>query len=408
MNTEFDVIVVGGGPAGLMSAGRSAQLGKRVLILEKNEILGKKLLITGGGRCNVTNTNSNLEQIYKIAGKYLKTTFSQFNVENTLEFFHSNGMDTKIENAGRIFPKSNRSQSVLDVLLKYINQGSVTVELNANVLSIEKIDEVFQIEISSGIKYLAKSVIISTGGVSHPETGSTGDGFKWLSKLGHNIIKNDFALVPLALTDEWAKKLSGATLDDVKLSVFCDNVKKFQNKGRILFTHFGLSGPLVLNMSKKIGELLAEGEVTIQIDLFPTVDIGTLRTKLNEILKENSNKVLRNSLSQLFPKSLVPAVLEISNVDGYLFNHSIQREFRHKIVDTIKGIPIHVTSLMGADKAIVSSGGVDINEIDFKTMESKKIPRLYLVGDVIDIDRPSGGYSLQLCWTTGYVAGTHA
>lgn len=392
----------------MIAAGRAASLGKKVIVLEKNSIVGKKLLITGGGRCNVTNTNTNLEEIFKKGGKYLHTTFSQFNTENTLEFFHSRGMETKVENNGRIFPRSNKSQSVLDVLVNYMKEGKVEVKTDSKVEKIEKSEDIFSVYLSSGEVIQSTSCIVSTGGKSHPETGSTGEGFKWLNNLGHKIIENDFALVPIALSDQWPKKLMGNTLDDIKISVYCDGVKKFQNKGRILFTHFGISGPMILNMSKKIGELISEGEVTMQIDLFPTTDIGTLRTKLNNSMMELNNMMLRNALRKLVPSFLIPAILEIGNIDGDQVNHSTRREIRHKIVDIIKGIPLNVHSLMGADKAIISSGGVDINEVDFKKMESKKIPNLFVIGDVLDIDRPSGGYSLQLCWTTGYVAGSHA
>ncbi len=408
MTSILDLIVIGGGPAGMIAAGKAGSLGKKVLLLEKNPDVGKKLLITGGGRCNVTNTNTDLEGIYKKGGKYLHSAFSQFSIEQTLEFFHLRGMNTKVENNGRIFPTSNRSQSVLDVLLKYLEEGNVEIRCNSAVTSISKNDEVFSITLSDGTIFQSKSCLVATGGISHPETGSTGEGFKWLKSLGHNIIENDFALVPVALSDEWVKEISGATLDDIKVTVYCDSVKQFQNKGRVLFTHFGISGPMILNMSKRIGSLINEGMVELRIDLFPSTDIGTLRTKLNDILREESNKSIKNVLGSLIPKSLVPAILKISEVNGDTPNNNLNRESRHKIIDTVKNIPLHVTSLMGADMAIVSSGGVDINEVDFRTMESKIVKGLFLVGDVLDIDRPSGGYSLQLCWTTGYVAGSNA
>jgi predicted Rossmann fold flavoprotein len=408
MTSILDLIVIGGGPAGMITAGRAGSLGKKVLLLEKNPNVGKKLLITGGGRCNVTNTNTDLEGIYKKGGKYLHSTFSQFSIDQTLEFFHTRGMSTKVENNGRIFPTSNKSESVLNVLLTYLKESNVEIRCNSSVAEIRKENDVFQITLSNGEILQSKSCIVATGGLSHPETGSTGEGFRWLKGLGHKIIENDFALVPLSLSDQWAKDISGTTLDDVKVSVYCDDVKKFQNKGRILFTHFGISGPMILNLSKRIGSLINEGMVELRLDLFPTTDIGTLRTKLNDILKEESNKMIKNVLSYLIPQSLVPGVLEISNVNGDTHNHSLNRESRHRIIDTIKSIPLHVTSLMGADMAIISSGGVDINEVDFKTMESKVVKGLFLVGDVLDIDRPSGGYSLQLCWTTGYVAGSNA
>lgn len=405
MENIFDVIIIGAGPAGMIAAGKAGSLGKKVLLLEKNPNIGKKLLITGGGRCNVTNTSTDLVKIYKESGRLLQSTFNIFGVQDTLELFQKYGLETKEEEHGRIFPKTNKSQSVLDVLIKYMKDGNVEIRCNSTVLSIQKIDEIFNIELSNGELLKSKSCIISTGGISHPETGSTGDGFKWLESLGHKIIQNDFALVPLSLSDDWAKKISGTAFDDIKITVLCDKERVFSSKGRILFTHFGISGPTILNMSKKIGELLHTGEVTLSLDFYPTTDIGSLRNKLNEILNKESNKMLRTSLSAIIPKSLIPAVLSIGNINPNLFNHSVTREIRYKIIDLIKNLPLHVISLMGADKAIVSSGGVDINEVDFTKMESKTVKNLFLVGDVLNIDRPSGGYSLQLCWTTGYVAG---
>lgn len=407
MNNIYDVIVIGGGPSGMISAGRAGNLGKKVILLEKNLSLGKKLLITGGGRCNLTNTNTDLRKAYKESSKYLNTTFSQFNVEKTIKFFNEKGMKTKVEDLGRVFPVSNKSQSVLDVLVKYMEEGNVEVRHNSTVSKIYIEDNLFNIQLPNDNTILSKSCIIATGGMSYPQTGSTGDGFKWLKELGHNIIKNDFALVPISLKDNRHKKLSGLTLQDIKMSVYCDKKKEFSQKGTLLFTHFGISGPTVLNISKKVGDLLQKGTVTIMLDLFPSIDNESLRIKLNDILKKENNKMLKNTLGHLIPSSLVYTLLEIGGIDGNKFNNNVRREERIKIVDLMKGIPLNVDSLLGADKAIVSSGGVDINEVNWNTMESKKIKSLYLIGDILNIDRQSGGFSLQLCWTTGYVSGSN-
>jgi len=402
----YDVVVIGGGPAGMISAGKASSLNKNVILLEKNPSLGNKLLITGGGRCNVTNINSDLKKIYKKAGKYLYSTYSQFNIEDTLDFFHNMGMDTKIEEYGRVFPISNRSQTVLGLLTDYMKKNNVKIECNTKVLKIEKENEIFNVYTDKGIIY-AKSCIVSTGGLSHPETGSTGDGFNWLRDLGHNIIKPNMALVPIALKEKYAKYMPGLALDDVKVTIYVDNIKEFAKRGRILFTHVGLSGPMILNMSKRIGELLNQGIVTISLDIYPSYDIGTLRKKLNDILMENNNKTIGNTLHKFIPKSLVNTILEVADIDSNIYCHSLKKESRYMIVDSIKNLRLTVNNLLGKDKAIVSSGGVDIDEINFNTMESKKIKGLYVVGDMLDIDRPSGGYSLQLCWSTGYVAGIH-
>ncbi len=407
----IDVLVIGGGPAGMMAAGRAAERGKKALLLEKNPGLGKKLLITGGGRCNVTNNKTNNRTMlskYKGNDQFLFSAFSQFNVENTLQFFHSRGMETKEENEGRIFPVSNSAQSVWDVLVEYIKEGKVEVQTNADVTSITVTEEKnFLVILKDKQEILAHSVVVATGGLSHPETGSTGDGFKWLQKLGHTIIQNDFALVPLTLKDAWSKKLGGVTLKDIKLTVYQNEQKQSVHKGKLLFTHLGISGPTVLNMSRDIGELLKYGEVTILIDLLPQLDHASLKAELQKYLIGESNKLIKNTLPKIISSSLVLPLLEIAQIKGDTPNHSVSTEQRKQLVQLLKSVPLHVKGLLGADKAVISSGGVDLREVDFRTMQSRLVPNLYLVGDMLNIDRPSGGYSLQLCWTTGYVAGSH-
>ncbi|MEK7498401.1 MAG: aminoacetone oxidase family FAD-binding enzyme, partial [Patescibacteria group bacterium] len=253
---------------------------------------------------------------------------------------------------------------------------------------------------------VAKACILATGGTSRPETGSTGEGFMWLKKLGHTIIENDVALVPVALSDMWAKKLGGVVLKDVKLTTFQNCQKQASVKGSLLFTHFGISGPTVLNMSGEVGELLKYGEVNIEVDLFPQIDLGALRKQLQELLVAESNKKLKNVLSGLIPSALVSPLLIIADISGETVNHSVSTEARKKLVALMKAVPLHVSHLLGADKAIVSSGGVALEEVNFKTMESRLVPNLYIIGDVLNVDRPSGGYSLQLCWTTGFVVGS--
>lgn len=407
----YDVVVIGGGPAGMMAAGKAAERGLSVLLLEKNPSLGKKLLITGGGRCNVTNNKTEIRTMlakYKKNDRFLFSAFAQWSVKDTLSFFNTRGMATKEENEGRIFPVSNNAQSVWDVLVDYMKEGGVHVQTGAAVsgLSVHPDTEHFVITTKARKEIVAKSCVIATGGISRPETGSTGEGFSWLRKLGHTIIDNDVALVPVALSDVWTKRLGGITLKDIKLTMFQNGQKQVSAIGPLLFTHFGISGPTALNMSKDIGESLKYGEVILEIDLFPKVNHGELRTQLQELLVSESNKKLKNVLSRLIPAALVSALLEITNISGETANHSVRSEERKKIVALMKAIPLHVSGLLGADKAVVSSGGVALTEVDFKTMQSRLIPHLYLIGDVLNIDRPSGGYSLQLCWTTGYVAGS--
>ncbi len=410
-NKIWDVVVIGGGPAGMMAAGRAGELGKKVLLLEKNTVLGKKLLITGGGRCNVTNNKTNTREMlskYKGNDQFLFSAFSQFDVTSTLSFFNEKGMPTKEENEGRIFPVSNSSQSVYDVLYAYMKKGNVEIRKSSIVGGIEKSKDgdSLVIRTKSGNDIHTKKCILATGGTSRPETGSTGEGFMWLKKLGHTVTESSASLVPVALSDTWVKKISGLTLDDVRLTTYQNGQKQEAYKGKLLFTHFGISGPMVLNMSKDIGELLKYGEVTLKLDLFPGKDGSKIKNELQNILVTESNKKLKNVLGVMIPSALVTPLLDITAIDGQTPNHSVSSEDRVKLVKYMKEIPLSVKELLGKDKAIVSSGGVALTEVDFKTMESRIVKNVYIVGDVLNIDRPSGGYSLQLCWTTGYVAGT--
>lgn len=409
---KIDVVVIGGGPAGMMAAGRAGQLGRSVLLLEKNPTLGKKLLLTGGGRCNLTNrklTTQGMIDKYKKSSKFLFSAFAQFGAEETINLFSRLGMDTKEEEGGRVFPISDSAVSVLSTLVRYMREGKVEMGMNMKVSDVFIDDEkLFHIKLEDGGEIVTKSCIIATGGKSHPETGSTGDGFEWLRKMGHKVTENNMALVPVALSDTWVKKISGVALEDIKLTTFQGGRKKKSQKGKILFTHFGISGPTILNMSKEIGELLQNEEVVVMLDLFPKTDHGELKKKLQALLVLESNKKLKNVLDQLIPASLVSAIINIAGIDGEIINRDVSHDDRIKLVEFTKAIPLHVKSLLGANKAIISSGGVDLREVNFKTMESRFVSNLYITGDALNIDRPSGGYSLQICWTTGYVAGSHA
>ena len=410
MEKMYDVVVIGGGPAGMMAAGTAAARGRRVLLLEKNVGLGKKLLITGGGRCNLTNNKTEVRAMlskYKGNDQFLFSAFAQFSVKDTLTFFNGRGLATKEENEGRIFPVSDSAKSVFDVLVKYMAEGKVEVKTGAEVTGILQDGENLVVETRGGA-FSAAACVLATGGISRPETGSTGEGFAWLKKLGHTIIENDFALVPVALSDAWVKKLGGVSLKDIKLTTFQNGQKQASGKGSVMFTHFGITGPLALNMSKEIGELLKYGKVEAQIDLFPAKDAGAVRKDLQTLLASEPNKKLKNVLSEMVPAALADALLKVANVNGDTKNNMVSAEARKTLALLMKAIPLNVSHLLGADKAVVSSGGVALEEVNFKTMQSRKIPNLYLVGDTLNIDRPSGGYSLQLCWTTGFVAGNNA
>jgi hypothetical protein len=406
--TVWDVIVIGGGPAGMMAAGRAASRGKKVLLLEKNESLGKKLLITGGGRCNVTNAEFDTRALlakFKDAEKFLFSAFASWSVQDTIDFFHVRKMPTKIEKEKRVFPVSDRAQSVWDVLVSYIHEHGVQIRSNAPVSGFVLEDgKIVGVRVKKENVY-GKSIVLATGGTSRPETGSTGDGYAWLRTVGHTVIEPTPSLVPVGIKDAWVKRLAGVRLDEIKLTVLQNGVKQDARLGKLLFTHVGISGPTVLNMSKDIGELLKYGDVTLHIDLLPTHDHSKLNTALQALFKEHDKKKFKNSLSTLLPSAIIPIIIDRSGIDPEIQCNSITREARMALIEFIKHVPLHVDKLLGTDKAIISSGGVVLNEVDFKTMASRMHPNLYLIGDILNIDRPSGGYSLQLCWTTGFVAG---
>lgn len=406
----WEVVVIGGGPAGMMAAGRAAENGRSVLLLEKNTTLGNKLMLTGGGRCNLTNyqlDNRMLLTNYHEAEQFLYSAFAQFDVEDTINFFRKIGVETKVEDLGRVFPISNKAKTVLEALKEYMKTGGVEIRTEAEVIELKNISkkDLLEVSLQDGQKILAKKCVLATGGMTYPETGSTGQGLKWLKKMGHNIIENQPSLVPIILEDKWVADISGVTLEDVKLIVKLGGKKMFNSRGSLLFTHFGISGPMVLNMSKRVGELLKKGEVIIELDLKPDSNQELVKEKLYDVLQSFNNKKIKNILGEMVVSSMVWPILEMAEIDGETPNHSLIKEDRLKIVNLIKALPLKVKKLKEMEKAIYAVGGVDLTEINFKTMQSKIDPKIYIVGDLLNIDRPSGGYSLQLCWTTGYVAG---
>lgn len=405
----YDVIIIGGGPAGMMAAGTAASRGLRVLLLEKNPDVGKKLLITGGGRCNVTNAETDLRTLlshYKDSRDFLFSAFTQYGVTEMLTFLHKQAVATKVEDNQRVFPVSDKAHSVWLALKKYMEMGCVDIQNNTAVFSIDHdLNAITGITLQSKKILKAHSYILATGGKSRPETGSTGDGFTWLKALGHTIIEPDASLVPVSLQEKWLPRVAGVSLPNVKISLYQDGKKQYSKLGKILFTHVGVSGPTILNLSKNVRELLSYGKVDLCLDLFPTLNQAELDSQLVTLFHSNSNKQFKNILSPLLPSALVKIVVELSNINPSTPSHSISKEERKGLVKLLKQFTLSVKGLLGTDKAIVTSGGVVLPEVNFKTMASRKFSNLYIVGDLLNIDRPSGGYSLQLCWTTGYVAG---
>ncbi len=413
--TEYDVAIIGGGPAGLMAAGVAAERGQKVVLLEKNEILGKKLLISGGGRCNITNVNPDHRDFvskYGKKGNFLFSPFSVFGVPETVNFFKDLGVEIKVENNFRAFPTTDKSEDVLNALVKYAKCGGVEFRIGSEVSKVKKLKgKVVSVILSSKEEIKAKSFVIASGGKSHPETGSTGDGFLWLKDLGHNVIDSNPALVPIKIKDNWISSLAGISVDKAGISVWTPGKtdgswsKVLSKNGRFLFTHVGLSGPTVLNMSKSIGEFLEYSPVMMAIDFYPGVGLDKMHELVLKTFEANLNKKVKNLVFPEIPAKVYEIMLKQLEIDGDWMVNELLREMRFALVEKFKRFEMTVESLLGVDKAIVTSGGLDLKEVDFKTMRSKILDNLYFAGDIIDFDRKSGGLSLQLCWMIGYVAG---
>lgn len=410
-STHFDIIVIGGGASGLMAAAAAGMRGRRVLVLEKNAECGRKLSISGGGRCNITNAEFDVQLLaenYGDAKKFLFSAFAQFGVPETFDFFNSRGLDFVVENRNRAFPVTHSAPDVTRLLLDECKKYGVTIETSSAVTKIEAADGHISLIATNRGSFTAESYILATGGMSHPETGSTGDGFPWLAKLGHAVTKPTPSLVPLASSDTWVHELQGVTINDVKISFTVDGRKAFNKKGSILFTHFGVSGPTILHCAKGVADILPEGEVMAHIDLFPTLDDGAVSRWLIELFDEHKNTLIKNVFAGKLHTGIVSRALHIAEIAIDTPVHSVTKEQRMRLVKSFKDLSFAVDGLLGMDKAIIADGGVPLSEVSMQTMKSKIVDNLYLTGDLFHIVRPSGGYSLQLCWTTGFIAGSNA
>ncbi len=412
-NKIWDVIVIGGGASGMMAAAVAGSRGKSVLILDKNKNLGEKLKITGGGRCNITNNEPDIHKMLKIYGEgapFLYSPFSIFGVKDTFNYFESRGLPLVVQARNRVFPASEKALDVFKVLEREMSKYHVTVKSSSSVRRINvEGDKVKSVETNNGLLY-AKSFVLATGGMSHPETGSTGDGFKWLEDIGHSVKSPSPDIVPLAVSDEWVKSLAGVSLSFMKITFYQDDKKQFSKTGKILFTHFGLSGPLILNSSKKVDDLLQnEGKVTALIDAYPDTNEGKLEESIIKVFDNNKNKMWRTILKEIVPDGTQKAIeLMDTGLDFDMKVHSITKEDRKKFVKLLKNLPVHITNLMGYERSVVADGGISLKEMDMKTMSSKLYKNLFITGDLLNVTRNSGGYSLQICWTTGYIAGMSA
>ena len=404
----YDVLIIGGGPAGMMAAVKASARGAHVLIVEKNNILGLKFLMTGGGRCNITNISADNKQKISVYGpnaNFLFSAFNKFSVDDAMEFFRSLGVALKIEEHGRVFPESDRAKDVQEAFIKYLEEKKVDVIFEAEVKEIvvknKKIEKVLLVD---DREILAKNFVVATGGKSYPKTGSSGDAYDWLGDLGHSINIPRPALSPVVVKEKIVKKLEGLSLKDVNISIFQNKKRIISHLGDIIFTSDGLSGPGIIDLSSRIGMLLPD-LLTIQIDLYPDFNMIDFENKIQNDFHHSNNKMFKNYLSVLVSPKLVSVILDLSEIDEEKLVNTITRDERKKLIHILKEFTLEIKELKGFDKAMISAGGVDPKEIDPKTMCSRLYQNLFLAGEVLDLDGPSGGYNLQICWSTGYTAG---
>ena len=400
---NYDGIVIGGGPAGMFAAITAARQGKKVLLLERNDRLGKKLLITGKGRCNVTNDCTQQEVLQNTPrnGRFLYSAMTAFPPEKTKEFFEAGGCALKTERGNRVFPITDRSQSVLDCLQKELRRLHVTVKTarvrhilteDGHVTGVETQDE----------KLFADWVILATGGASYPTTGSTGDGYAMAAELGHTIIPAEGSLVPLETAGTDCQEMQGLSLRNVGVKLLNAKGKVlYKDFGELLFTHFGISGPTVLSASC---HLKGEG-CRLVIDLKPALEESKLDDRLLRDLDMYQNRTMENALTDLLPRSMIPVVLRRLDIDPNLQANSLTKQKRRELVQLLKAFCVEITGKRPVSEAIITSGGVKVSEIDPKTMASKKVPGLYFAGEIIDCDAYTGGFNLQIAWATAYAAG---
>jgi len=412
MHTPYDLAIIGAGPAGMMAAVRAAQCGARVVLLEKNREAGIKLMMTGKDRCNITNSETDpikLVDHFGKNGKFLLSALHCFGVKETIDFFHENNVRTKIERGGRIFPESDRAKDVQGLFLKLIKDLGISIYCNCTVKNIiHRQDETEKIVIDDNKEIRAENYLISTGGLSYPKTGSTGNGYTWAEHMGHTIIKPQPALTPILVKEPWVKDLEGLSLKNVSISVYQNKKKKHERFGEALFTDSGLSGPIILDMSRQIGGLLSKGQTDLFIDFKPALDFNVLDKRILRDLETNKNKAIKNILPGLLPKKLVPVIMNLADIDPDKKGNSITKDDRKRLRLLLKEFPLTIKSLLGFNKAIITAGGISLKEIDPKTMRSRIIRNLFFAGEILDLNGPTGGYNLQVCWSTGYLAGEHA
>lgn len=408
MKDDFDVIVVGAGPAGLLAAGRASELGAKVLILEKMRHEGRKLLITGKGRCNITNDAAISEFITHVYpnGRFLRNAFAQFYSKDIIELLEKYGVESTLERGGRYFPASNKSADVLNALLKWVKENKVEIRTGHSVEKLIVEDKIIKGLQANGQTFLAKQIILATGGKSYPATGSTGDGYEIAKKVGHTIEKAIPALVPIETEGDTAQKLQGLNLKNVKAVVWVNGKKMGEAFGEMIFTHFGLSGPIILTLSRMVvAELQKNNKVDITVDLKPALDEQKLDTRLLRDLNEHGKKKVGNIFSFWLPASMIPVFIDLVGLDPEKECHQVSSKERKQIRHLLKNLHFTISKHRSFKEAIITAGGIPTSEISPKTMESKIISGLFFAGEMIDLDAETGGYNLQIAYSTGWLAG---
>jgi len=406
-----NVIVVGGGAAGMMAAVFAARNGQNVQLLEKNEKLGKKLFITGKGRCNITNA-ADIEDLFTAVisnPKFLYSGFYSFTNQQVIDFFEELGVKTKIERGERVFPVSDHSSDVIAAFSRELKSLGVSVSLHTEVreLLCEQ-DKVCGVLLTNGKKMKADAVIVATGGISYPSTGSTGDGYRFAKETGHRVTELLPSLVPMEVRQWYAKELQGLSLRNIEIRITDGKKKLYEEFGEMLFTHYGVTGPVILSASSVVGKTLRKKELTLHIDLKPALSEEQLDKRILREFDANHNKQYKNSIDSLFPAKLKPVMIELSEIEPEKKVNEITKEERQRLVHLIKDFTMTLTGLRGYNEAIITKGGISVKEIDPGTMESKKMKGLYFAGEVLDLDAVTGGYNLQIAWSTGYLAGINA
>lgn len=407
-----NIAVIGAGAAGMMAAYHAAANGAQVTIYEKNEKAGKKLFITGKGRCNVTNA-SDMEEIFAnivTNKKFMFSALYSYTNEDVMNFFEKEGLLLKIERGNRVFPKSDKSSDVINTLKNALSKLNVKVNYNMEIEKLVVEEESVRGIICNGRRINYDCIIVATGGVSYPSTGSDGKGLVMVKEYGHRITDLRPALVPLNIKEEFVKDMQGLSLKNVAVSIYEEGKKRplYEDFGEMLFTHFGVSGPVILSASSMIGKKLKEGNLLLKIDLKPALTKEQLDERVLKDFREAKNKDFRNALNNLLPKKMIPIIIACSEIDAYKKVNAVSKEERQKLVNTIKEFTLTVTSLRGFNEAIITSGGVSVKEINPKNMESKLIKNLYIAGEMLDVDALTGGYNLQIAWSTGKLAGESA